>query len=95
MPYITKNKRNYLDESIDGVRKAIAELELDFTGDNNTEGNLNYVISSLLAKIYSRGNYQDVNDVVGLLECVKLEYYRKVAGPYEDIKEEENGRVYK
>jgi hypothetical protein len=95
MPYISQEKRQYLDESIDGVRKALAEIEMDYSGDNNAEGNLNYVISSLLAKIYSRGNYRDINDVVGVLECAKMEYYRKVAAPYEDEKATENGKVYK
>ena len=28
-----------------------------------------------------------------MLECCKLEYYRKVAAPYEDQKEFENGAV--
>ena len=30
---------------------------------------------------------------MGVLECCKLEFYRRVAAPYEDIKIEENGDV--
>jgi len=31
---------------------------------------------------------------VGVLECAKMELYRRVAAPYEDKKKEENGDVY-
>ena len=32
--------------------------------------------------------------MVGVLECCKLELYRKLAAPYEDTKEMESGPVY-
>lgn len=32
--------------------------------------------------------------ILGVLECVKLELYRRVAAPYEDRKIEENGDVF-
>ena len=31
---------------------------------------------------------------MGALECAKLELYRRVAAPYEDVKIMENGDVY-
>lgn len=31
---------------------------------------------------------------MGVLECVKQEYYRRVAIPYEDQAKERNGDVY-
>lgn len=34
------------------------------------------------------------NDFLGILECVKLEFYRRVGVPHEDIKCEENGDCY-
>ena len=32
--------------------------------------------------------------MVGVLECAKLELYRRMAAPYEDEKIEDNGDVY-
>jgi len=39
-------------------------------------------------------SYSNVNEIIGALECIKLELYRRVAAPYEDLKIEENGDVY-
>jgi hypothetical protein len=39
-------------------------------------------------------NYQTVNDIVGALEGAKMEFYRRAAAPYEDLKIKENGDVY-
>lgn len=62
----------------------------------STPGELNYFISSLLNwYINQKGkNYSTINEVIGVLECAKLELYRRIAAPYEDIKIEENGDVY-
>ena len=58
-------------------------------------GDLNYLIS-LIAHSYleQKGvRYANVNEVIGALECCKLELYRAVAAPYEDEKVSENGPV--
>ena len=62
----------------------------------DTPGELNYFISTLInSYIHQKGkNYSTLNEVVGVLECAKLELYRRVAAPYEDTKIEENGDVY-
>jgi hypothetical protein len=39
-------------------------------------------------------SYFSYNEVVGVLECVKLEMYRRLVAPYEDRKCKENGDVY-
>ncbi len=59
------------------------------------EGDLNYVITYLLHKeLEKRGlNYQNANNLIGALECAKLEFYRTIIAPYENIKMDENGRV--
>ncbi len=59
-------------------------------------GELNYYISTLINHyINTNGkSYAVVNEVIGALECTKLELYRRVIAPYEDIKIEENGDVY-
>ena len=38
--------------------------------------------------------YSEINSVIGVLECAKMELYRRIAAPYEDKKCEENGDVY-
>jgi len=39
-------------------------------------------------------NYRNINELVGVFECAKLELYRRVASPYEDEKIQSNGDVY-
>lgn len=93
MPYIIKDKRAILDPSIESVLNALRELESDGS-KNNFEGNLNYVISTLLFRIYSGGGYRAVNDAMGVLSSVQAEFYRRVAVPYENQKAFENGDVF-
>jgi hypothetical protein len=93
MPYIKQDRRDYLDASINNVVDALRQLESDFGDDNNFEGNMNYVISSIIAKTHNI-SYRSINDIVGMLECVKQEYYRKLAAKYEDQKEYETSSVY-
>lgn len=62
----------------------------------STPGELNFQITTLLTQyIKSKGlDYQAINDVLGALEGAKLEFYRRVAVPYEDQKIQQNGDVY-
>lgn len=60
-------------------------------------GELNYVITeAAIAYCETVGlGYDDaINAVVGALECCKLEFYRRVAVPYEERKIVTNGDVY-
>lgn len=60
-----------------------------------TAGELNYVITRLiLAYAGPKPNYARLNEVVGVMEAAKLEFYRRAAAPYEDDKVRENGDVY-
>jgi hypothetical protein len=58
-------------------------------------GDLNYLISVIThTYLAEKGTkYANINEVIGALECCKLELYRAVAAPYEDTKVEENGAV--
>jgi len=47
-----------------------------------------------VAKDEGRVRYAHLNEVVGVLECAKLELYRRVVAPYEDQKMTESGDVY-
>ena len=80
MPYIVNSAREQLDDG----------------GLPNSAGELNYMISSLIDEyLHEYGkNYTNINEVIGVLECAKLELYRRVAAPYEDEKIEQNGDVY-
>jgi hypothetical protein len=96
MPYISKDKRHVLDGAIEELHHKLAELQLDYAEENNHEGNLNYIISRLMMLSYGDSqctNYSNINSAIGILECAKLEMYRKVAAPYENQKEFENGKV--
>lgn len=66
----------------------------DFARAENP-GQLNYQITMLIAEYWTRtGNYQGINDIVGALEGAKLEFYRRIAVPYEDEKIKANSDVY-
>ncbi len=89
MPYILREKREVLDPAIRELADAFIKLD----DGGNFAGNLNYAVTKLLFTLYPEPNYQRFNDMVGALECCKLELYRKKVGPYEDVKEKENGPV--
>ena len=92
MPYITKEQREQLDPSIE-----LLFAELDYMGDSkNLAGLMNYSISALISKLLdTKGlNYHNINELIGMLDCAKLELYRRVASPYEDEKIKSNGDVY-
>jgi hypothetical protein len=58
-------------------------------------GELNFVISDIISVYLGLSpKYENINEVIGVLECAKLELYRRIAAPYEDKKKEENGDVY-
>lgn len=92
MPYIKQEKRDLFDNMIEDLHLELVNAECD-DDLNNMEGNLNYIITKLLMKVYSSPSYSEINDAIGVLECCKLEYYRKVAVPHEEQKEFDNGSV--
>jgi hypothetical protein len=62
-----------------------------------TAGELNYAITRLvLGFIANQGgnSYANFNAAIGALECSKLELYRRMVAPYEDVKISQNGDVY-
>jgi len=60
-------------------------------------GELNFCITTLLNNYIKENGvgYSSINEVIGALECAKLELYRRVAAPYEKGKQFMNGDVYK
>ena len=81
MPYIDRDARARLDA---GARP-----------DN--AGELNYAITRVVDRyLVDKGGirYAHLNEVIGALECAKLELYRRLAAPYEDEKIRGSGDVY-
>ena len=68
-------------------------LQWDFP---RNAGELNYYITMVCQEYFLKNGerYQQINDVIGALEGCKLEFYRRLVGPYEDKKISENGDVY-
>ncbi len=58
-------------------------------------GDLNYIVTEMVhAYLKNKSlNYANINEVIGMLECCKLELYRRIAAPYEDSKAVKNGDV--
>ena len=86
MPYIKQAVREEFQEAGKSGHNPMTE----------TPGELNYELTLKCLKYLEVNglDYQTINDVVGALEGCKLEFYRRVAVPYENKKIEENGDVY-
>ena len=85
MPYIKDEDR----------KKLIDTLLIGSSAQN--EGELNYMISRLcFGYLSNKGlKYANCNTIIGALECAKIEFYRKIISDYEDIKEQQNGTVWR
>jgi hypothetical protein len=78
-----------------------ARARLDAGALPENAGELNYALTRLVdaflvgrAREAGRVRYAHLNEAVGVLECAKLELYRRIAAPYEDDKRGETGDVY-
>ena len=80
MPYITQERR----------------LKIAMLDSPETAGELNYAMTILCKDYLDKcgTSYSAINEVIGALECCKLEFYRRAAIPYEEYKMRENGDVY-
>jgi hypothetical protein len=58
-------------------------------------GELNYLISKEVDEYLTRKglSYTHINEVMGVLACVQMELYRRVATPYEEEKRGLNGDI--
>ena len=81
MPYIRQERR-------DAIRAGARPQDA---------GELNFAITVLVDNyLNDKGGirYAHLNEVIGAMDCAKLELYRRVVAPYEDQKIQENGDVY-
>jgi len=88
MPYISKQERALYDEEIDS-------LVTKLLPSGNVEPHVTYIVYKLMKELFGRAGFRWKIKVTPLkiLESVKFEYYRRVIGPYEDNKIEENGEI--
>jgi len=84
MPYIKPKERPQFDSKIDELKSCILNV-----------GQLNYAITRICHNYILRCGkcYLHLNAVIGVLACVKAEFYRIIAAPYEDEKIVENGHI--
>jgi len=87
MPYIKKEERAKYDNALKELTGLLRAQPVE-----QVDGELNYVITRLLKESYPL-KYFSLNRAIGVLECCKLEFYRRVVAPYEDMKIKENGDV--
>ena len=85
MPYIKKEQRDELQDELISLLK-----EMKFE-----EGEMNYIITFLLHEFVIQNGlcYKTLNSAVGILECSKEEFVRRVVSPYEDLKIMQNGSI--
>jgi len=85
MPYIPQEKRVEKERKAQGVGRQC-----------ETPGELNFAITKvLLGYLEWHGlTYTTINNVMGVLDCVSKEFYRRVAVVYEEKKADENGDVF-
>ena len=88
MPYIKEEDRPVYDININNLCDLLSKIPQEAKS-----GHLNYIITKLI-KGTNPKRYNDYNSLIGMLECCKLELYRRKIALYEDIKIEENGDVY-
>ncbi len=83
MPYIKPERRQAL-------------REYDYSPLPQTAGELNYCFARLIDRVLNNNpSYEDLNTVIGVLECCKEEVYRRVGSVMEDRKIGENGDVFR
>ena len=97
MPYIKTEQRKQLYPKIQEIVD-----EIVIVSDNDKEkiwGVLNYVVTMIclftIKRVFIKlKGYSLLQRFIGLIECVKLEVYRRLVAPYEDGKAIENSDVF-
>jgi len=84
MPYIEPANRPIIDAWMAMLLPHVRDL---------SPGEVNYVITKVILA-WEPTRYVDMEAVLGRLEAVKLEFYRRVMVPYEIDKALTNGDVY-
>jgi hypothetical protein len=93
MPYIKQEDREIVDQILVPFLTSLTSHER-FVNEVPV-GWYNYIISRIVHQflIVHGLKYDNINAMIGVLECAKLELYRIIASPYEDTKILENGYI--
>ena len=88
MPYIERQEKKYYNKLLESLLTGMPMGMMS--------GRLNYIITKIIQKyIEVNGlSYHTINEAIGVLECAKLELYRRLAAPYENKAKKKNGDVY-
>jgi hypothetical protein len=96
MPYIKQQDRKKFTISSKELpsNQGIDTLE-HIANVSENAGDLNFAITKILKQYIKKKGicYANHNEIIGMLDCCKAEWYRKEVVPYEDFKENENGSV--
>jgi len=86
MPYIKKEDRKEIQDWLNQITSSFL----------SSEGKLNFIISLLCLKYLKQHGerYSTYNTLLGVLEGVKQELYRRKISGYEDRKIQENGDIF-
>jgi hypothetical protein len=87
MPYIKQALRDNLDVEIQEVIDKIEEMDVE-----SKNGIVVYALYKIVKELYWH-SFDEISDGIKVLECAKLEFYRKVLAPYEDIAIDRNGDI--
>lgn len=86
MPYIKREDRAQYQDLITQLAALVPQDRMA------RAGHFNYIVSLLIEKTYgSKIRYADHNEIMGVLNCIAQEFYRRKTAPYEDKKIEEEG----
>jgi hypothetical protein len=93
MPYIKREDRPVLKSLVEDIVREVKEHH-DF---DTWGGKLNYVVSLLLTELFdlshNNARYLQLQTAIGILECVKLELYRRRGTAIEESARERNGEI--
>ena len=88
-PYTDPGGRVDPDQLIDQLLEIIRE-------DPKVDGAVNYAITRIVAgslRPETGWSYTIASDAIKAFDCAKMEFYRRVLAPYEDMARERNGDV--
>jgi len=107
MPYISEKNRASLDSCVETLVLCIKQnietkinphIKDETRKLSNDEflsivGDINYCFSRILGGLMGQVSYGKIAMITGVLENIKQEFYRRVAGSYEDKKIIQNGDI--
>jgi hypothetical protein len=87
MPYIKQEYRELIEKQLDEIFQKVMRVPSE-----DRAGILTYVIYKLFLDLRVN-RYADFAVLMGILDCVGKEFYRRVIAPHEDEAAQRNGDV--